>query len=190
MRCLNEELTKLISDNNNMAGFVPFLYSIGTHYKKKLRTIVEIGVRGGVSTNAFLLGIRDRGHKNARLFSIDIADCSGVVQDESLKNNWTFIQNDSKTLDWNREIDILLIDGDHSYDGVKADYEKYEPFVKDGGLILLHDVLWEKKGVPKFFWEEIGYPSSVLSLSPSGLGIVYKKKAPFYDADKFKDNIL
>ena len=39
-----------------------------------------------------------------------------------------------------REVDFLMIDGDHSYDGVRADFELYAPLVGDGGLIALHDI--------------------------------------------------
>jgi predicted O-methyltransferase YrrM len=37
-------------------------------------------------------------------------------------------------------LDFLFIDGDHSYDGVKRDFELYSPLVRKGGLIALHDV--------------------------------------------------
>ena len=37
-------------------------------------------------------------------------------------------------------IDLLWIDGDHSYDGVKQDLETYAPLVRAGGMIALHDV--------------------------------------------------
>lgn len=36
--------------------------------------------------------------------------------------------------------DFLFIDGDHSYAGVKQDYEMYTPFVRDGGLFAFHDI--------------------------------------------------
>jgi len=184
-----KELDSFISDGSNMSGFVPLFYSIAKDFKKKFRVILEIGVRLGVSTNAFLYGIRDRGHRNLRLYSMDIVDCSGVVTDDNLKKNWTFLQGDSKNIIWEKEIDVLFIDGDHSYEGVKADYERYEPFVKEGGLILFHDVLWHHKGVEKFFWESVDYPKTVLPLSPSGLGVVYKKTCDFYFDDKIKKYI-
>lgn len=38
-------------------------------------------------------------------------------------------------------IDFLFIDGDHTYEGVKRDFEMYEPLVGDGGLIALHDIV-------------------------------------------------
>lgn len=39
-----------------------------------------------------------------------------------------------------RKLDILFIDGDHSYDGVKADFQSYRDLVADGGLIVFHDI--------------------------------------------------
>ena len=39
------------------------------------------------------------------------------------------------------EIDFLFIDGDHRYDGVKRDFQMYEPLVRPGGLIGFHDII-------------------------------------------------
>lgn len=39
-----------------------------------------------------------------------------------------------------RKLDILFIDGDHSYDGVKQDFNSYRGFVREGGLIAFHDI--------------------------------------------------
>jgi cephalosporin hydroxylase len=36
--------------------------------------------------------------------------------------------------------DFLFIDGDHSYAGVKRDYEMYSPLVKPGGWVGFHDI--------------------------------------------------
>jgi hypothetical protein len=38
------------------------------------------------------------------------------------------------------KLDLLFIDGDHKYDGVKSDFELYRDFVKPGGVILFHDI--------------------------------------------------
>ncbi|HUS51536.1 MAG TPA: CmcI family methyltransferase, partial [Candidatus Paceibacterota bacterium] len=58
----------------------------------------------------------------------------------------------------NELLDFLLIDGDHTYEGVKTDFEMYIPFVREGGIIAFHDVSHGPKenvgGVGKF-WSEI-----------------------------------
>ena len=37
------------------------------------------------------------------------------------------------------KIDLLFIDGDHSYEGVKKDFDLYSQIMSDNGLIILHD---------------------------------------------------
>jgi predicted O-methyltransferase YrrM len=57
-----------------------------------------------------------------------------------------------------RPIDFLFIDGDHTYAGVKQDFETYAPLVRPGGLIALHDIVPAPAElgieVPRF-WAEI-----------------------------------
>jgi len=39
-----------------------------------------------------------------------------------------------------RPIDLLFIDGDHSYGGTRSDFETFSPLVAPGGLVAMHDV--------------------------------------------------
>jgi predicted O-methyltransferase YrrM len=39
------------------------------------------------------------------------------------------------------QLDFLFIDGDHSYEGVKKDFEMYSPLVRKGGIIAFHDIV-------------------------------------------------
>ena len=53
-------------------------------------------------------------------------------------------------------LDVLFIDGDHSYGGVRNDYDLYRNFVKPGGLIAFHDSICSANdmyGVPQFLRE-------------------------------------
>jgi len=56
------------------------------------------------------------------------------------------------------ELDFLFIDGDHTYEGVKKDFETYGKLVRIGGIIAFHDIVPSPEefvgGVPKF-WHEI-----------------------------------
>jgi len=59
-----------------------------------------------------------------------------------------------------KKIDFLFIDGDHSYEGVKRDFEMYAPLVVKGGIIAFHDIVPHPPvlgcEVSKF-WNEIKY---------------------------------
>lgn len=58
----------------------------------------------------------------------------------------------------NRQVDILFIDGDHTYEGVSKDFQMYSPLVKKGGIVAFHDIVIHDKSsgceVSKF-WKEI-----------------------------------
>jgi predicted O-methyltransferase YrrM len=53
-------------------------------------------------------------------------------------------------------VEVLFIDGDHSYKGCREDFEMYSKLVKPGGIVAFHDILffYPKPGVPEF-WHEI-----------------------------------
>lgn len=53
-------------------------------------------------------------------------------------------------------LDFLFIDGDHSYEGVKADFEMYSPLVRPGGIVAFHDVAQDSPTIKvQKFWNEI-----------------------------------
>ena len=54
------------------------------------------------------------------------------------------------------QLDFLFIDGDHSYEGVRSDFEMYAPLVRSGGLIAFHDITPSKGSRHVYrFWDEI-----------------------------------
>ena len=77
---------------------------------------------------------------------------------------------------WDKDIDILHIDGSHDYDSVKEDYENWSPFVKDTGFILFHDTVSHPTSIGKFF-NEIGDGYIKINFTHScGLGVASKNK--------------
>lgn len=60
-----------------------------------------------------------------------------------------------KTLQGHK-LDFLFIDGDHSYDGVRMDFEMYSPLLRSGGLIAFHDIV-KSEGPEEVhrFWNEV-----------------------------------
>jgi len=63
---------------------------------------------------------------------------------------------ETKRLLSGRPLDLLFIDGDHTYEGVKKDWEMYSPRVRPGGLVVFHDVAgnYQETRV-KAFWDTI-----------------------------------
>jgi len=91
-----------------------------------------------------------------------------------------------------KPLDLLFIDGDHTYEGVKADFTNYSPLVRKGGLIVFHDIVADfrtryGKEIPNapytgevpVFWNEIKaeHKTSELIEDPEqdgyGIGVVY-----------------
>ncbi len=147
------------------------------------------------------IGTRDAG--TSVLFSRVLRPESLIVMDLYAKNRWRLrhaapsgqavhvIDGDSthpRTVARLRrkllgtQIDLLLIDGDHGWAGVRHDFLNYHGFVRDGGLIAFHDicpvrdptVLATTGDVPAF-WKLVRelYPSFEFIETPDqqGLGI-------------------
>lgn len=73
------------------------------------------------------------------------------------------------------EVDVLFIDGDHTYDGVEADFELWSPLVRPGGIVAFHDTVENgtrnEPGVRRLVSElKWRYPS-IEFFAPDGAGI-------------------
>lgn len=83
----------------------------------------------------------------------------------------------SKAVFPKRDVDMLYVDGDHTYKGVKADYDNYHQLVRPGGIIVFHDVA----GLAdvKRFWDEVKHGKQYIELAAShegwGTGIIFKQ---------------
>ena len=97
-------------DQVDMAPHYPTL----TAYARDCQTVVEFGVRGGVSTWAILEGLPSDGH----LYSVDIIDCV-VPLPVSGDPRWTFIVGDDLAPEVQARLpekaDLVFIDTDHTY---------------------------------------------------------------------------
>lgn len=156
----------------------------------KPEVIVDLGVDWGFST--FCFAMPRIGH----VYGVDTFegdDYTGKPEGDNyqyvlskreklfMEDNVTFIKGyfDDVAKTWNKKIDILHIDGDHSYEAVKNDFETWSKFVSDDGVILLHDTCVEEirgnhYGVKKFF-DEINLPKCTFTHT-FGLGVVSKNK--------------
>ena len=56
---------------------------------------------------------------------------------------------------WKKPIKILWIDGDHSYNGAKQDFDNFKNYLTKGSIICLHDTLNKFDGPIRVFSEDI-----------------------------------
>ena len=87
---------------------------------------------------------------------------------------------ETKRLLADRPIDFLFIDGDHTYNGVKQDWEMYSPLVRPGGLVVFHDIAGDyAQAHVKSFWDTLkpNYSHHEYISNPSGqygIGVLRK----------------
>ena len=125
---------------NDMYDYSPFLRACAHG------NVLEIGVCLGVSTAAFLLGLDSK--NDGHLWSIDIDARCGELFDHP---KWTFIAGDSKTVTTEGlpEINVLFVDGDHSYASASSDLKRFSELVADDGIIMMHDVKPSEAWLPR-----------------------------------------
>lgn len=128
--------------------------------------IVEIGSYAGISTAMLALG-----SPTSKIVSIDPYLGFEEIYHEFLRNTNGIkieqIKERSQVVGktWNRPIDLLHIDGDHSYGAVLEDMQLFFPHLKEDGIMLLHDIDVPHFGVGKALCRFI---------MKSGLGVLKK----------------
>lgn len=144
---LLEQISSVISDQTFHHHY-HILYDIITSYEEsKHITYVEIGCYAGGSACLMLQ------RPNTQVISIDIGHpidpdvANHNVSKLNIHNNkFTYLQGNSQNIEMvNRlskeinGIDVLFIDGDHSYQGVINDFSLYKDLVNVGGYIVFDD---------------------------------------------------
>lgn len=167
---------------------------------KRPKVILEIGTSFGGT----LYMIAKVSSNNALLISMDLPEVGGpfgggyysyripfLKSFRNGKQKIVLLRRNSHDLDTfvlikkilnTREIDILFIDGDHSYAGVKSDFEKYKSLVKQQGIVIFHDIVpgdEDKTGGVPVFWTELQDKYKTYEIVSSwkqggyGIGILY-----------------
>jgi predicted O-methyltransferase YrrM len=102
--------------------------------------ILEIGTMG---STFWLMSKLSEGKK----VSIDIEPRQSIIHHFMYGEDWRFFQGDSHTeemfnnvKDFCPQYDFIFIDGDHSYEGVKRDFEMYKSLLSPRGVIGFHDI--------------------------------------------------
>lgn len=139
---------------------LPLLKTIPYLVSNSPCVVINIGAGAGTSGLAFIETRQD-----LILHTVDVTNVDSplgslyserVVFEQAgyaplMGDRWFQHHNDSKRLaqHWQGPVDIVFIDGDHSYEGCKGDILGWLPHIsnnKGGGFMVIHDYL--KEGVP------------------------------------------
>jgi predicted O-methyltransferase YrrM len=73
---------------------------------------------------------------------------------------------------WKLPIDMLFIDGDHSYDGVKSDWDLFSPHMTQFGVVVFHDTIWDLRPDPRYSRADMGVPAFIEDLRMQGYPVI------------------
>lgn len=136
-----------------------------------LRSIVEIGAYLGASASVFAAGLSRTRNAAARIYCVDtwnndaMSEGQRDTMEQFLRNTAAYRDRIVPVRGWSTgvvdsigaqagRIDLLFIDGDHSYEGCLADWNAYAGLLSPNAVIAFHDVGWAD-GVRRVIDEEV-----------------------------------
>jgi len=152
----------------------------------KPETIVDLGVDFGFSTFCFaypnignVYGVDwfiDNNEAEYRDTYNTVLDVYNELKSEYNIANIEFIKSDFNDLakTWDKPIDLLHIDGLHTYEAVKNDFDTWVKFTNENSIILFHDIECFSNDVGRFFNTLDGYKFRIKG--SCGLGVYTKSK--------------
>jgi len=131
-----------IQNGREWLAYLEFIEAYFMNREIKKPIVVEVGAAYG-HQKAFYEKLID-----CEYIGIDIKHKTDIVGDSKSPETLNRLKEKLR----GRPINLLFIDGDHSYSGVKSDYEMYAPLVRN--IVAFHDVIIYKNAVAKL-WNEL-----------------------------------
>jgi len=161
-----------------MVDFLNFLNTL------KPKKVLEIGIANGGTSLLLANGIKNE-HKT---YGIDIW-IRDKVKDILVKKGINVTIGDSKLmcryLEMEGPFDVIFVDGDHTLNGVAADFQNYFNLLSADGIMAFHDINTNTIDDPGChvheFWEEIKhrFRTKEINYAPPnkgyGIGIIFKE---------------
>ena len=154
------------------------------------RSVVELGTHHGFSCFVFAEAVKRLG-LDADIHALDTwagDDQAGFYGEEVYASVRAIVESDypgrvhllrgwfadSRPAIGDGTVDLLHIDGRHGYDDVREDFEEWITVVREGGIVLFHDIEERENGFGVWrLWEELAaeHPSFAFTHG-HGLGII------------------
>ena len=170
------------------------LAELGAHNGFSYFAFCEAAERLRLSTRTFAIDTW-QGDDHAGFYTEEIYDLVSRVNTEHYADDSTLLRgyfDDFVDTFDDGSIDLLHIDGRHSYEDAKHDFESWLPKLSDRGLVLFHDIAEHERGFGVWkLWDEVAarYPSFAFEHS-HGLGVISVGPSvpsalrPLFDADE------
>jgi hypothetical protein len=134
---INTKYDTLCNDKeSDIYQHLPTLY----RYAKECETIFETGVRGCVSSWAFIKGLLENGSSKKYILMNDLYECGIQELLDSVKGldiQVEYVWKNNLTLDMSGNVDLTFIDTWHVYGQLKRELEKFSKTTNK--YIILHD---------------------------------------------------
>jgi len=188
------------------SGHKFFAYDLIVNLKPE--RVVELGTHYGTSLWSFAQAVKGHnihtelnavdtweGEKHAGFYGEEVFETVNEVKKKyyhDLKINLIRKTFDEALADFkDNSIDVLHIDGLHTYEAVKHDFESWLPKMKESGMVLFHDI---KVGELDFgvykLWEELKKEYVTMEFHHSfGLGILFLGKNAENDIVEEQDEL-
>jgi len=176
------------------AGHIPFaiwltklckpkrLVELGTHFGHSYFSFCQSTLHYNTGTNCFAVdtwqGDHHAGYYGENIFNDVNLHNETHYREFSKLLRMTFDEALSQFSD--QSIDLLHIDGLHTYDAVKHDFTSWLPKMSKRGIVLFHDTTVKKDDFGVWqFWEELTELYPAISFDHSyGLGVVVVGESP------------
>jgi len=165
-----------------------FLYwKICEYFKPK--TIIELGFLEGLTFGLLFESTEssatytcvDQTFKNKKVFD-------ELFQDHSKYSSIDFLETKTQDLKLDKTFDLVHIDADHSYDGVKHDLEKVLPHLHKDSILIMDDFTNEFPGVSQVIEEYLLGQNSFVPFLAGDREMFFHHVS--HDANDFLDNFL
>jgi predicted O-methyltransferase YrrM len=135
------EIERATRRPTEISSHLPALYRHTDDQRPAL--VVELGTRVGFTTSIL---VKAAAKHHAHVVSIDIDDCSGVVD----YDRWQFVQSDdiafarefvawAEARDLPTSVDVLFIDTSHHYEHTVQEIASWFPLLAPDATVLFHD---------------------------------------------------